>query len=364
MKRFLKIVLPIIVFAICFSLIYLVTRPQVALPKVPEIYDALSLLQTYGYESRQIVGVTNYAHLAICFVSFVATCILYFYFYDCYEKKQILKLVDYTRKINQRIYDLKLDENGEDELSLLANELYKTTVLLKEAALRDRARAKSLETALADISHQLRTPLTALQITLDNLYDNPDLDTETRRTFLKTASRQATQMSELIVTLLNLAKFDNGTLKMRPQKILASNLLGQVVQNLDVLSELSGVSIVISGEPTAKLNVDPKWQAQALTNIVKNCIEHSASGQTVTITVEQSAIFTRFVISDSGEGIAPEDLRHVFERFYKAKNATDDSVGIGLAFAKAIIESSGGQVKVRSRLGLGTKYIVTYFNDA
>lgn len=162
MKRFLKLSAPVIILAIFFCFAYSASQLQVALPENPEIRDALSLLESYGYESREIVASANYAHLAICFAGFVATCILYFYLYDRNEKKKIQKVIDYVRKINQRVYDLKLDENSEDELSLLTNELYKTTVLLQEAAENDRQRAKNMETALADISHQLRTPLTSL----------------------------------------------------------------------------------------------------------------------------------------------------------------------------------------------------------
>lgn len=270
-------------------------------------------------------------------------------------------MVDYVHKINQRGYDLKLDENSEEELSLLTNELYKTTVLLQEAAEAERKRTKNLETALADISHQLRTPLTSLHITLDNLSDHPELGPETRQDFLRLAGRQVEQMSGLVVTLLNLAKLDNGTLKMNPKIVTVSDVMDKVTENLSVLAEINNVEIKVSGDLSAKLKIDPKWQVEALANIVKNCIEHSGEGQTVEIAVERTAIFTRIIVSDSGEGISPEDLRHVFERFYQTKNAREGSFGIGLSLSKKLIESDGGQVKVKSRNKVGTKYIVTYF---
>lgn len=348
MKRFLKIALPIIILAILFSVIYILTRPQVTLPSNPEINAALSLLQNYGYESRQIVGASSPAHLMICFTGFVAACVLYFYFYDRHEKKKILKVLEYVRKINQRVYDLKLDENSEDELSLLTNELYKTTVLLQKAAENNRQRAHNLETALADISHQLRTPLTSLQIALDNLYENPDLDVATRQEFLKIAGREVEQMSELVITLLNLAKLDNGSLKMKHAEVSCADLLNGVSENLAVLSEIANVPIEISGDLNARIKIDQRWQTEALTNIVKNCIEHSSGGQAVKIAVRRTAVFTKIEITDSGDGISPEDARHIFERFYKAKNALEGNVGIGLAFAKTLIEADGGQVRASS----------------
>lgn len=360
MRRWSKILLAVSMMGIVFGMIYYLTLPRVELPESAEVSAALTTLHEYGFESTQITNEMDYAHLLVCFVGFLLAIVIYFGIDSTREKKKILRTVEYVRKMNQRVYDLKPDEEAEDELSLLTNELYKTTVLLQETAELDRRRAKNLEIALADISHQLRTPLTSLQITLDNLYDNPDLDVKTRREFLRTAGRQAEQMSELVVTLLNLAKLDNGTLKMKPQEITAGDLLAGVVDNLKVLAELEDVKLQVAGELMARLRVDKKWQTEALTNIAKNCIEHSAPGQTVQMRVESSAIFTKIVISDSGDGIPAGEVRHVFERFYKAKNARAESVGIGLAFAKTVIEADGGQVRVRSRVGEGTRFVVSY----
>lgn len=198
---------------------------------------------------------------------------------------------------------------------------------------------------------------------LDNLSDNPDLDQKTRQDFLLTAARQVEQMSALVVTLLNLAKLDNGTLKMKPKAVSVSELLDNVISHLKIFAELSGVHIKISGDLGAELKVDAKWQSEALVNIVKNCIEHSKSGQTVEINVLKSAIFTKITIKDSGDGISSKDLRHIFERFYKTENAREESVGIGLAFAKTVIEADGGQIRAKSKAGEGTKFIINYYEQ-
>ena len=362
MKRLLKILLPITLITVLFIGIYFVTLPKVQLPDFEEVNSALITLEKYGYESSQIASNTNYQHFGICFSIYLMSIITFFWVYDYFERQKIKKVIDYARKINEKIYNLELDKNDEGELSLLANELYKTTVILQEAAKTDKKRAKNMETALADISHQLRTPLTSLQITLDNLYDNPDLDIETRQEFLKTAGRQVEQMSELVVTLLNLAKLDNGTLKMHPENTAVSKLLENATERLAVLAEVSNVAIRISGDKKVKVDIDLKWQIQAITNILKNCIEHSKSGQSVNISIAHNAVFTRIIISDSGEGISSEDLKHIFERFYKAKNAKTESIGIGLSFAKTMIEADGGQIKVKSKEGIGTTFEITYYN--
>lgn len=123
----------------------------------------------------------------------------------------------------------------------------------------------------------------------------------------------------------------------------------------------TNVSIKMSGDLNTKLKVDRKWQSEALSNILKNCIEHSRTGQSVDIIVQNTAVFAKITISDNGDGISTEDMHHIFERFYKAKNARDESIGIGLAFAKTVIEADGGQVRVKSKLGDGARFIINYY---
>lgn len=327
-----------------------------------------SFLYNYGYLPNELVSSSTkifrdqvFASVFIILVGFAISVILYFWVIDRVRQKHIEKLVSYLQDLNDHIYDLRLDENSEDELSLLTNELYKITVTLKEAAEQNHTKRQNLEDALADISHQLRTPLTSLQVMVDNIYDDPDMPQDVRQDFLQSIGRQLETMSSLVTTLLNLAKFDNGSIKLHNQPTAIGESLRDVRQNLAVLAELYGVDIEITGDLQAEIEFDRRWQTEALTNIVKNCIEHSSYGGTVRIIVEDCPLFLRVIISDHGEGIAPTDLRHIFERFYKAKNSTSSGVGIGLAFAKTIIESSNGQVSVSSQLSKGTKFTIIYF---
>lgn len=326
------------------------------------------LLRDYGYLPSDIVAPSaeNFSLklsglLSLGIIGFAVLVLSYFWCQDWLEERKIKQLVSYLQSLKERTYDLKLDENSEDELSFLSNEIYKITVLLKEAAENNRLHSQNLETALADISHQLRTPLTSLQVTLDNLYDDPDMPLPVRQDFLRSASRQVESMSSLVMTLLNLAKFDNGSIKLHSQPVKVGELLSEVRQSLEVLSELQGVTVNLTGDLDATVNFDRRWQREALTNIVKNCIEHSSDGGKVEIAVEDCPLYSRFTIKDDGEGIAPEDLHHVFERFYKAKNSSSDSVGIGLAFAKAVIEANNGQISIKSRPGEGATFDIRYF---
>ncbi len=327
-----------------------------------------NLLREYGYLSTDTVapsaqnfGAKMFIMLSVCIGGFALLVITYFWYRDWLEECRIKRLIGYLQNLKERTYELKLDENSEDELSFLTNEIYKITVLLKESAENNRLHSQNLEIALADISHQLRTPLTSLQVTLDNIYDDPDMPLSVRQDFLRSASRQVESMSALVMTLLNLAKFDNGSIKLHDQPVQAGELLEEVRQSLEILSEIQGVTIKMAGDLDAAVRFDRRWQREALTNIVKNCIEHSHDGDEVAITVEDCPLYLRFTIKDYGEGIAPEDLRHIFERFYKAKNSSSDSVGIGLAFAKAVIEANNGQISVKSRLGEGTSFDIKYF---
>ena len=326
-------------------------------------------LRQYGYLSSDLASpsASNFVTqvLATALLIILASglvLLLYFWWLDYRTSRKIRRLVQYLQDLGNKIYDLRLAENQEGEFSLLTNELYKITVALREAADQNRLARQELETALADISHQLRTPLTSLQIMVDNIYDDPEMPAATRQEFLRTISRQTEAMSSLVTTLLNLAKFDSKSIKLHRTKFPIAALLSEVQQNLAVLADIAEVKLEISGDLTTEVSLDLRWQSEALTNIVKNCIEHSPIGGVVEIAVKQNPLFLRLTISDHGEGISPQDLHHIFERFYKSQNAKSSSIGIGLSLAKAIIESDQGQIAVRSVEGQGTTFTVTYYS--
>lgn len=338
-----------------------------------------NLLRTYGYTEHDfsrpsaesyaaallVAGLTTILGIALTFAG-------YLYYHDRRYRHQVRNLVDYVQKLNDRIYDLQIEANTEDELSLLANELYKITVTLKETAEFDRRTRRQLETALADISHQLKTPLTSLQIALDNLAADPDMPLTVRQDFLQASSRQVVAMTNLITTLLDLAKFDNGTIRMQRRVMPIGEVLNRAHKNLEILADLEDVHIKLGGDLSAQVKLDPHWQTEALSNIIKNCLEHSPAGSTVEISVEDRVPYTRIIIRDHGAGIAPQDLHHIFERFYKAANASATSVGIGLSFAQSVIEADHGQIQVKSiqhtepstphTSPSGTTFTITYFH--
>ncbi len=328
-----------------------------------------AILRSYGYTANDFISSSTgeYAHMLILVtlltLTFLAAIFLaYFWFEDSRRYKNIRALVDYVQKLNDHVYDLRIKANTEDDLSLLSNELYKITVTLKEASEQDRKARHNLETALADISHQLKTPLTSLQVALDNLESDPDMPLVVRQDFLRSSSRQVVIMSDLVTTLLNLAKFDNGTIRMQRRIMPISGILDRVYMGLEILADLADIQINIEGDLTAQVKLDPHWQAEALSNIIKNCIEHSPPHSVVSVSVEDSVFYTRILIRDHGTGIDSQDLYHIFERFYKTRGSKATSVGIGLSFAKSVIEADNGQIQVKSTSGSGTTFIITYFH--
>lgn len=337
-------------------------------PNSEQVAVGETILRQSGYFADELTAPSGQKLLAatgvIVVLSLSSTLVLiaiYTWWRDSRRRQQILCLTKYIHNLSERIYDLKLVENSEDEMSLLSNELYKITVALREAAETNHEARTQLESALADISHQLRTPLTSLQLTLDNLIDDTGMPIDLRQDFLRSAARQVNSMSSLVTTLLNLAKFDNGSIKLQSHKVKIGQVLAEVIDSLLILAELQEVELELTGDLDATISLDARWQREALANIVKNCIEHSPAQVKVQIKVIANPLFIRIVISDQGEGISEHDQKHIFERFYKAKNSRAESIGIGLAFAKAIIEANDGQISVKSTPDRGTTFKVTYF---
>ena len=326
-----------------------------------------NLLEKYGYDSDiayikqldELIETNKKQNIIyIVVVEFIALGIYLVYVIS--QEKKIKEINDYINGINNKNYTLKIEENNNSELSRLRNELYKTTVLLKETAELSVKEKENLSTAIADISHQLKTPLTSIRIMLDNIQDDPDMEKEVREDFLMEISKQIDWISSLVISLLKIAKFDAGTIKMENEEIHVQKLIDSVIGNLAILIELKEIEIITKIDEKAVFVADYKWQQEALTNILKNAIEHSNQKSKIYIEVENTSVFLKIKIRDEGQGISKVDQKHIFERFYKAKNSSENSIGIGLALAKTIIEKNNGYVKVDSEVGKGTTFEIKY----
>lgn len=326
-----------------------------------------NILEKYGYddelsyikELRENIN-KNLINMAVLIGIFGIASLSIFMRYVLIQEKELKEINEYIKEVNNKNYSLKIEDNKDGELSRLRNELYKTTVILREAAENSEEEKEKLSIAIADISHQLKTPLTSIRIMLDNISDNPDMPQEIREDFIQDISKQVEHMSSLVISLLKIAKFDAGTIKMENEEIDAKKLIDSVINNLAILIEIKEIEVITKIDEKAIFIADYKWQQEALTNILKNAIEHSQPKSNIYIIVENTSIFLEIKIKDEGQGIEQKDLKHIFERFYKAKNCNEDSIGIGLSLAKTIIEQNNGYIKATSEVGKGTLFEIKY----
>ena len=286
--------------------------------------------------------------------------LLIFIIYEINQDKEIDEITKYLEAINNKNYTLKIDENSEDELSILKNELYKVTVMLRENASNSLKDKVNLKIALEDISHQLKTPLTSILIILDNLIDNPEMDYQTRVEFLHDFKREAVRIQSLIQSILKLSKFDSNTVQFIKQDIYLKQIVDEAIKNTESLADLKNIKINVEGNKKIKLNCDLLWQTEAVTNILKNCIEHSNENTQIDIKYNNNSVYSYITITDYGEGISKEDIPHIFERFYRGKNSANESIGIGLSLSKTIIESNNGIIAVESNNNK-TTFTIKYF---
>ena len=274
--------------------------------------------------------------------------------------KKIKQITNYINQIKNKKYDLNIEENTEDELSNLKNELYKITIMLKEESEISKKDKENLKMSVEDISHQLKTPLTSITIMLDNLKDNPNMEEKTKQKFIFEISKQVEWINWLVISMLKLSKLDANVVQFYDEKINLKKFIGEIIKNLEIPIEVKNQKIIIDGDENVSFIGDYKWQQEAITNIIKNCIEHNENNGTIYINYEENSLFTKITIRDEGEGISKEDLKHIFERFYKGKNSSENSVGIGLALAKNIIEKNNGMINCKSELDKGTEFVIKY----
>lgn len=279
-----------------------------------------------------------------------------------YNKKKdddIKEIENYIKNINMGNYKFSIDNNTEDELSILKNEVYKTMIMLKESANNSLNDKISLKSSLEDISHQIKTPLTSIMIALDNLDDNPDLDLKTREKFIKTARKNTIHINFLIQSILKLSKFDTNTIDFMRNNVSANEVINEAISNTNNLCDLKNIKVSVLDSGDYFIYCDKYWQIEAITNIIKNAIEHAKSY--VKIYVEENNAYLKIAIENDGSAISNQDLPHIFERFYKGKNASIDSVGIGLSLSKVIVENDNGLINVDSLDNGNTVFTIKYF---
>ena len=318
---------------------------------------ALSLVLT---AILSIICLKNNIIAGLICVALGAALVCIFCIYTAKRYKVIAGLNDYLSLVCSGNYDLSIEKNTEGELSILQNNLLKVISKLKtqnEIIEKDKI---SLADSLADISHQLKTPLTSMMVVSELLEkeENPDK----RKEFTEIINSQCEKMSWLIQTLLKLSRLDAGTIEMNSGEISVFDVIEESLKPFMLTLDLRNIELEKHINDFS-FSGDISWSAEAIGNIIKNCIEHTANGGKLEIDTDETTLWGRVIIRDNGCGIPAEELPHIFERFYHGKNASAESVGIGLALSKAILNKENAAVSVTSEEGSGTEFEIKFYKS-
>ena len=315
----------------------------------------LSILKSLEDEYHQVLFINITVFIIITLII-----ILLIYLNSRRNKKELNNIIKYLKELNRGNYNLAIDLNNEGELSILKNEIYTTTIMLREKAEQERQDKINLKDSLTNISHQLKTPLTSISLLVDNLSDEliPD---NIKQEFLSDIKNQVESINELIIILLKLSRFDANVITFNKESINVKNILIDILKHIDILREVKNIDIHLTGSNDVTFMGDYKWEYEAISNIIKNCLEYTPQNKNIYITYKETNIYTEIIIQDEGLGMTPEEKNKIFTRFYKGINSSNNNFGIGLSLAKEIITKDNGKIKVASKLNNGTTFKIRYY---
>ncbi|MDE5051176.1 HAMP domain-containing sensor histidine kinase [Niallia taxi] len=276
--------------------------------------------------------------------------------------REIAKLSGHLRRIANGDYQFDIRDNYEGELSILKSEIYKVTLMLSQQGSSLKKDKSKLTDAISDISHQLKTPLTSMMVMADLL--SGKITEEKRQEFTRNIRIQLERIEWLVSSLLKLSKIDAGSVTFKKEKVPFIQVIEKAAEAVLIPMDIKQQSLKTEGDRNAVFYGDLKWTAEAILNILKNGIEHTAEGGEIYFSFFENALFTEISIRDTGKGIPKKDLPHIFKRFYKGENAGEDSVGIGLAMAYSIISAQNGDIEVVSKEGEGTTFQIKFYKQA
>lgn len=311
------------------------------------------------------VGICLLCHSLIVSVVILSCLVVGFLAAEYVEKrkinKQISELTEYITKVQDFCELPQMKDCSEGSMRILQSEIYKVVTILREQYALENRQKKYMSDMMSDISHQFKTPLTAVSL-MTELLQGAEVTEEQRIEYASKIDAQINKMTWLIRNMLTLSQIEAGVLEMKFEQQSLKLILDDISDSLDVMAEMAEVDLTINISDEIFVTADRHWLREALSNIIKNCIEHTSAGGHVNVKAERNNLKVILTVEDDGEGIAPEYLPHIFERFYKAGNTSPNSVGIGLAMAKQIINSHNGRVEVTSEPDKGTKFTVTFWS--
>lgn len=329
-----------------------------------EIIDSLmsdnndkTILEKYGINNKINILDTKkiYIEIIIIYLLVIIVISTIYIIHNIYVFKKIKGLSIYTTKILNDDYSMDIRSYDEGDISNLKNDLYKMTIKLKETRDIELKEKKYLETTLEDISHQLRTPLTSMNVGLEVLSGN--VDAITKKEFIQMEKKNLDRIEWLVTSLLKMSRLDSGTVLLVDKKEDLSKIIDNALEPIKIPIELKGISLINEIDKNLKIKVDENWVREAFINVLKNAYEHTNS--LIKIVSSGNPIYTEVKIIDDGAGISNTDSPHIFERFYKG-STNKESIGIGLNMAKKIIEKENGNISVQTSNN-GTTFIIKFY---
>ena len=298
-----------------------------------------------------------------CAVMVTVSSAVFLVFYEmlfAQRRSKVMKLCDDIDRILRSDDLISFDEYKEGELSVLSAEIHKMTIRLREQNSELQSEKQFAKEALEDISHQLRTPLTSVMMIL-GLMRSSELTEKERVEYLQDLYELLARMKWLIETMLSLSRIEADAVRFASDVVSCRELIERCIDTVSVTAELKGVEIrtEIDGEPG--FTGDLHYTSEAVINLLKNAIEHTPEGGTVTMTAKSSSISAEITITDTGNGIPETELPHIFERFYRSSEYTKNGFGIGLAFAKKVISAQDGSLKASNRKPHGAVFDITFY---
>lgn len=290
----------------------------------------------------------------------IVLCTAHLYF----ARRRYRQMEELAQSLDRILYgqdNVLIEESAEGELSILYSELHKMTARLKEQSdllTEDKIR---LTEAIQDVFHQIRTPLTSMNLVV-SLLGEEDLPYERRLQLTRELKRQLERVQWLVETLLKLSKIDAGTAQFRSDSVSVAELIDKAANPLRIPIELREQTLTVQVSDEC-FTGDLDWTAEALSNILKNCMEHTPIGGAVSVTASETALFTKLVVEDNGPGFARADIPYLFDRFYKGNGASNDSVGIGLALSRSIIAAQNGTITAANAPDSGARFTIRFYKS-
>lgn len=309
----------------------------------------------WGFAGCLMTGIYGLSMIAAC-LSLCVTSLIFTY-------RRYQKIAELSTDIDRVLHGnetVSFQKYQEGELSVLQDELSKMTVRLLEQAEALKKEKSYLADALADISHQLKTPLTSLNILSASL-SREQVSEEQRLELVQEQVMLLSRMEWLITTLLKISRLDAGAISMDFQNVFVNDIVTQALRSLEISAELKEQTIVVNIPDSAAVSADLEWTVQAVGNVLKNCIEHTPTGGKIEIAAHSRPLLTELVITDNGTGFAKKDLPHIFERFYRSSNRDVNGAGIGLALAKTIIQNENGTISAENGDLGGAKFTICFY---